>query len=84
MEGPTGTQKHAEVDVLGRSNHPWLAKFLSWKYARKIRKIERKYVGGERNGASFTLHKVYRLLLLRIPEQACTLHQGGTNSGDSH
>ena len=51
------------------NNHPWLAKFLSWKYAKKIRKIRRKYVSGERNGASFALHKVYRLLLLRVPEQ---------------
>ena len=50
------------------SNHPWLARFIGWKYAKKIRKINRKYTSGERNGASFAKHKVYRLLLLRVPE----------------
>jgi hypothetical protein len=50
------------------SNHPWLARLLRWKYAKKIRRIERKYTSGKRNGASFALHKVYRLLLLRVPE----------------
>jgi SAM-dependent methyltransferase len=51
------------------SNHPWLAKFLRWKYQRKIRKINHKYLSGERNGESFARYKVYRLLLLRKPEQ---------------
>ena len=51
------------------SNHPWLAKILRWKYDKKIRKIHRKYLSGERNADSFARHKVYRLLLLRKPEQ---------------
>ena len=51
------------------SNHPWLAKIISWKYARKIRKMQRKYMSGERNGESYSRFKVYRLLLLRMPEQ---------------
>ena len=51
------------------SNHPWLAKFLHWKYQRKIRKINHKYLSGERNAKSFARYKVYRLLLLRKPEQ---------------
>jgi ubiquinone/menaquinone biosynthesis C-methylase UbiE len=51
------------------SNHPWLAKIISWKYARKIRKMNRKYLSGERNAKSFARFKVYRLLLLRMPEQ---------------
>ena len=51
------------------SNHPWLAKIIAWKYAKKIRKIHRKYTSGERNGASFARHKVYRLLLLKVPEE---------------
>ncbi len=51
------------------SNHPWLAKLLRWKYQKKIKKINRKYLSGERNGENFALHKVYRLLLLRKPEQ---------------
>ena len=47
------------------SNHPWLAKILRWKYDKKIRKIHRKYLSGERNAESFARYKVYRLLLLR-------------------
>jgi SAM-dependent methyltransferase len=52
------------------SNHPWLAKLLHWKYRKKIDKINRKYLSGERNAESFSRHKVYRLLLLRKPPQA--------------
>ncbi len=50
------------------SNHPWLARLFRWKYRRKIDKIQRKYLSGERNGENFARHKVYRLLLLRVPE----------------
>ena len=49
------------------SNHPWLAKLIRWKYDRKLRKIEHKYMSGERNAANFARYKVYRLLLLRKP-----------------
>ena len=49
------------------SNHPWLSKLFRWKYEKKLRKINRKYLSGERNGANFARHKVYRLLLLRVP-----------------
>ncbi|MCP4471386.1 MAG: class I SAM-dependent methyltransferase [Gammaproteobacteria bacterium] len=51
------------------SNHPWLAKILHWKYQKRIRKIQRKYTSGERNGENFARFKVYRLLLLRKPEK---------------
>ncbi len=50
------------------SNHPWLAKILAWKYQKRIRKIQRKYTSGKRNGENFARFKVYRLLLLRKPE----------------
>ena len=50
------------------SNHPWLAKLVRWKYQRKIDKVHRKYMSGERNGDNFARYKVYRLLLLRQPE----------------
>ncbi len=49
-------------------NHPWLSRLLRWKYRKKLRKIRRKYLSGERNGDNFARHKVYRLLLLRLPE----------------
>lgn len=50
------------------SNHPWLSKLLRWKYQKKLKKINRKYLSGERNGANFALHKVYRLFVLRVEE----------------
>lgn len=51
-------------------NHPWLARLLRWKYRKKIDKINRKYLSGERNGENFARHKIYRLLLLRVPEDS--------------
>jgi len=51
------------------SNHPWLAKILHWKYQKRIRKIQRKYMSGDRNGENFARFKVYHLLLLRKPEK---------------
>ncbi|TNF90082.1 MAG: class I SAM-dependent methyltransferase [Gammaproteobacteria bacterium] len=48
------------------SNHPWLSKLFRWKYKKKLRKINRKYLSGERHGDNFARHKVYRLLLLRV------------------
>ncbi len=50
------------------SNHPWLARLFRWKYRKKLDKIQRKYLSGERNGENFARHKVYRLLLLKVPE----------------
>ena len=49
------------------SNHPWLSRLVRWKYQRKIKKINRKYLSGERSGKNFARYKVYRLLLLRYP-----------------
>lgn len=49
------------------SHHPWLARLIRWKYQKKLRKIDRKYLSGERNGENFTRHKLYKLLLLKVP-----------------
>lgn len=56
------------IDYAFGQNHPWLAKLLRWKYRKKIRKLNRKYLAGERNAESFARFKVYRLLLLRKPK----------------
>lgn len=56
------------IDYAFGQNHPWLAKLLRWKYRKKIRKLNRKYLAGGRNAESFARFKVYRLLLLRKPE----------------
>ena len=57
------------IDYAFNSNHLWLAKLIRWQYHRKIRKIHRKYLSGERNAESFARFKVYRFLLSRMPEQ---------------
>ena len=57
------------IDYAFNSNHPWLAKRIRLQYHRKIRKIHRKYLSGEHNAESFARFKVYRFLLLRMPEQ---------------
>jgi hypothetical protein len=56
------------IDYAFGQNHPWLAKLLRWKYRKKIRKLNRKYLAGGRDAESFARFKVYRLLLLRKPE----------------
>jgi SAM-dependent methyltransferase len=49
-------------DYMGQ-RRPLLAKFLSWKYRKKIGKINRKYFSGLRNAKSFEKYKRYRFLL---------------------
>ena len=57
------------IDYAFNSNHPWLAKLIRWPYHRMVRKIQRKYLNGQRNAERFARFKVYRLLLLGMPEQ---------------
>jgi SAM-dependent methyltransferase len=46
-------------------HHPWILKFLQWKFRDSIEKYERKHFSGRRTGESFLKYKSYRLLLLR-------------------
>jgi hypothetical protein len=48
------------------SNYRTIARFLKWKYKKKIEKINRKYFSGARNGKNFSIFKTYRLMLYRI------------------
>lgn len=41
----------------------WVAKFVQWKYKKKLEKMERKHFKGERNGANFQLYKKYMFYL---------------------
>lgn len=45
--------------------HPWILKFLQWKFRDSIEKYERKHFSGRRTGESFLKYKSYRLFLLR-------------------
>ncbi|MFH2069283.1 MAG: class I SAM-dependent methyltransferase [Candidatus Omnitrophota bacterium] len=46
-----------------KNNHPFIARFIRWKYKKKIAKIRQKYLTGTWNAAHFTTYKTYRLLL---------------------
>ena len=45
--------------------HPHIAKFLKWKFRKKIQKIDRKYFSGDRNAENFMVYKTYRLMLFQ-------------------
>lgn len=44
--------------------HPWILRFLRWKYRRKLKAFETRIASGARNPAAFLRHKSYRLYLL--------------------
>lgn len=48
-----------------RTNYPTGYKLLTWKFRKKIDKINRKYLSGARNGENFEIFKSYRLLLYK-------------------
>lgn len=57
--------------LLGRlldSRYPLLARFLRWKYRKKIDKIHGKYFSGRRTGENFRKFKTYRLLVYKMQE----------------
>lgn len=47
------------------TNHPWIARFVKWKFRRKLKKIQRKHFSGERTPEAFRKFKSYRLLLFQ-------------------
>jgi len=51
-----------------RNNRPWLSKLFTWKFRKKLDKIDYKYLSGERNAKSFAKYKIYKLFLLQKPE----------------
>lgn len=48
-----------------RHRHPWLSKWLAWKFKNRINKINGKYFSGELNGSNFLKYKTYRFFLLK-------------------
>jgi len=54
------------LDQLLASRYPRMAKFLKWKYKKKIAKLRKKYFNEQRTGANFKKFKFYRLLLYRM------------------
>ena len=47
------------------ARHPWVMRFVKWKFRRQMRRYEDKHFSGRRNGANFKKYKSYRLLLYR-------------------
>lgn len=48
-----------------RNNHPWISKIFSWKFRKKLKKLNRKYLSNERNAETFSKYKIYKLFLLQ-------------------
>jgi len=48
-----------------RARHPWLTRFLWWKFGNTIQRYENKHFNGQRTAETFTRIKSYRLFLLR-------------------
>jgi SAM-dependent methyltransferase len=53
------------VGELIKSRHPWVFRFLMWKFRKKIEKNRIKHFTGQRNPENFKKYKSYRLILLR-------------------
>ncbi len=51
-----------------KSNRPLLSRIFTWKFRKKLDKIDYKYLSGERNAESFAKHKVYKFFLLQKTE----------------
>jgi SAM-dependent methyltransferase len=49
--------------------HPWVMRFVRWKWRKKFQRYEEKHFSGKRDGAHFRRHKSYRRTLYRLGEQ---------------
>ncbi len=49
-----------------KNNLPWLSKIFTWKFRKKLDKIDYKYLSGERNAEAFTKYKIYKFYLLKM------------------
>ncbi|MCP4076776.1 MAG: class I SAM-dependent methyltransferase [Gammaproteobacteria bacterium] len=49
-----------------KNNRPWLSKVFTWKFRKKLDKIDYKYLSGERNAESFAKYKIYKFYLLQM------------------
>jgi SAM-dependent methyltransferase len=53
------------VFMLVEDRFPMIAKFVRWKYKKKLEKLETKNFGGKRTGENFMKYKKYMFYLLR-------------------
>ena len=52
--------------LLLEDRFPWVAKFIRWKYKKKLDKMEKKHFEGKRNGANFIKYKKYMFYLYKV------------------
>lgn len=48
----------------GRRRLPWISRIVGRLFAKRLADLERKYLSGERNGATFMKYRTYRRILL--------------------
>lgn len=53
------------VFLLLEDRFPWVAKFIRWKYKKKLDKMQNKHFKGERSGKNFIKYKTYRFYLFQ-------------------
>lgn len=53
------------IFLLVEDRFPWVAKFIRWKYKKKLDKMQNKHFRGERNGKNFVKYKTYRFYLFQ-------------------
>ncbi|HVD97320.1 MAG TPA: class I SAM-dependent methyltransferase [Cytophagaceae bacterium] len=51
--------------MLLEDRYEWIAKFIRWKYKKKLEKMERKHFQGQRNGENFMKYKKYMFYLYK-------------------
>jgi len=50
------------------ANHPWVARFVKWKFRRKLEKFQRKHLGGGSTPEAFRKFKSYRLFVFKTQQ----------------
>ncbi len=55
-----------------QERHPWVYKIATWKYRKKLAKLERKYFEAGRSGQAFRDEKTYQLLVFKMNVPANT------------
>ncbi|MHC4289000.1 MAG: hypothetical protein ACYSSK_02905, partial [Planctomycetota bacterium] len=53
------------VKKLLDSRYRLISKFIQWKFKKKINRLHKKYLSGERSGENFMKFKSYRLFLYK-------------------
>ncbi|WMJ73466.1 class I SAM-dependent methyltransferase [Cytophagaceae bacterium ABcell3] len=53
------------IFMLAEDRFPWVAKFVKWKYKKKLGKMQNKHFTGQRSGENFKKYKKYMFYLYK-------------------